>query len=174
MPYNPTIWVDDQTPLSANNMNKIEQGIVAAADAAEAAQQSADAANQAISNHASAAAPHSGHAKTGAANTFSGKQTFTADVQLGAANTALIDVFGLIVPLNTHTRQVTAWDSAFPEKPKTVQIKDGSTVLATIDVTSRNSEGKVTQLKITQGARTRTWNITWTAGKEFPDSITVA
>lgn len=148
MPYNPTTWVNDQTPLSAGNLNKIEQGIKAAHDAID------DLPNK--------------------ANTWAAKQVFSAGAQLGDANADLIDVFGLLVPLGTHTKQVTAWDSTFPAKPRTIQIKDGSTVLATIEVTERNSEGKVTQLKITQGARTRTWNITWTAGREFPDSISVS
>lgn len=30
MPYNPTTWVDDQTPLSAHNLNKLEGGVLTA------------------------------------------------------------------------------------------------------------------------------------------------
>lgn len=195
MPYNPkTSWTPQDAP-GPSDFNRIEQGIADATVAAEvaqaaaetaqqtadtalstaqAAQNTANTASQAISSHASAAAPHSGHAKLSSENTFTAKNTFAAGVQLGDANSDLIDVMGLVVPLNTHSKQVTAWDSAFPEKPKTIQIKDGSTVMATIEVISRNSEGKVTQLRITQGGRTRTWNITWTSGREFPDSVTVS
>lgn len=35
MPYNPTTWVDKETPVNAENLNNLEQGVVGATERAE-------------------------------------------------------------------------------------------------------------------------------------------
>lgn len=90
----------------------------------------------------------------------------------GATNTTVQQLKALLLPADTRSIVVTQWDAAFPDKPKQIQIKDGSTVVATIDVLARNSEGKATQIRATAGSWSRTWRASWTSGRSWPDSVT--
>jgi len=113
--------------------------------------------------------PASSYARRDANETWTGRPTFAAGVQIGDGNQDLADVFALLVPLDTRSVVVSQWDGT-TSKPKQIQVKNGSTVVATLDVTY-NSEGKPTQVRVTQGGRTITYNATWTSGRAWPDSV---
>lgn len=81
----------------------------------------------------------------------------------GAANGNLANLFSLLLPVDTRSWEVTAWDEA-SEQPTAIQIKDGATVLASITV-AYNTDAKPISVTATADGRTFTWTITWTGNK---------
>ncbi|WP_374711543.1 hypothetical protein [Symbiobacterium terraclitae] len=177
MPYNPTIWVDDQTPLSATNLNKIEQGIVAAADAAETAQSAiADHLSDTTGAHPASAISNtpagniqatnvqaaineldSEKAGKNQVNTWTQRQTFAAGIQDGDGNQDVSLVYS--VQHQVHTRAtVLTYENGRLTK---VEEKDGSTVVKTTTLTYEN--GRLSSVVETAGGVSRTSTLNYDA-----------
>ena len=101
MPYNPTTWVNDQTPLSAGNMNKIEQGIKAAHDAID------DLPNK--------------------ANTWTRRQTFASGIVDGDSGGDVSLIYSVQHQAHTRSTVLTYTDGRLTK----VEEKYGSNVVKT-------------------------------------------
>lgn len=91
-----------------------------------------------------------------AGSTVDGKPIMTT----GNTNTDIEKITAFIMPVDTRSWIPTAYDANFPDKPTHIDIKDGTTVVATLDITY-NSNGKITQLVASDGTTTITYTVTW-------------
>lgn len=139
MPYNPTTWVEGVTPLGPTNLNKLEQGVAAARALAET------------------------KAGVDQANVFSQPQTFQGGITDGNANTDVSLLQALGLPVDTRSWTATTWTA--DKKPTHIDVKDGATTVATIDVTY-NADSKPTSVVVVAGGKTITYTISWT-GEQF-------
>lgn len=86
-----------------------------------------------------------------------------AAIPAGTDNAAAASIFSLLLPVDTRNLNPTAWDAE--ERPTTIQIRNGTTVLGTVTITY-NTDGKITQLVLAAGGKTITYTQTW-AGLKF-------
>lgn len=78
----------------------------------------------------------------------------------GTANTDIQNVFTLPLPVDTRSLIPTAWTA--DNKPSTMEIRDGVTVLGTIGITY-DTNGKITELTLTANGKTITYTQTFDA-----------
>lgn len=99
------------------------------------------------------------------------KKLIIQDDFLGTDNTSLVKAKNLVLMIDTRSVVATAWHSS--GKPTHIDIKDGATVLATID-TTYNSDGNPTQIITADNpvTVTITETITW-SGNQFVSSTKV-
>ena len=82
----------------------------------------------------------------------------------GDSNDDISIVKALFLSTDTRSLTPTVWDTS--NRPTTLQIKDGSTVLGTITITY-NSSGKITQLVLVASGKTITYTQTFDGTGKF-------
>jgi hypothetical protein len=82
----------------------------------------------------------------------------------GDSNDDISFVQALFVSTDTRSLTPTAWNTE--NKPTTLEIKDGETVLGTINITY-NASGKITQLVLAAGGKTVTYTQTFDGTGKF-------
>jgi hypothetical protein len=95
------------------------------------------------------------------ANTFTQRQTFAAGTQDGDGNQDVSYLMSLQVPIDTRSWVFTAWSPA--GRPTHGEIRVGTTVVCTIDITYDASSGNPTQAVFVAGGKTITCTIGWDA-----------
>lgn len=96
-----------------------------------------------------------------------GAQALSEKVGKGTGNQSVEEVLAFLLPVDTRSWVATAWNA--DQKPTTIQVKDGVTVVATITIVY-NANNRPTSMSVTAGGKTVTYTVTWT-GDRF-DSIT--
>ena len=91
------------------------------------------------------------------------QSTLDAKVKLGTANTDLQKIITFLLPTDTRSWTPTTFDATTPTKPTHIDIKDGVTVVATLDMTW-NADGNITSLIASDGVTTVTYTVSWTGG----------
>lgn len=85
-------------------------------------------------------------------------------VAKGAGNQDVEQVFSLLFPRDTRSLVATAWDANYPDKPMSLEYRDGATVVATVGVTY-NADGHPTQIDVTAGGVTIRYSVSWTGDR---------
>lgn len=96
------------------------------------------------------------------ANVFTQPQTFQGGITDGNANTDISYIQSFGVPVDTRSWAVTVWTS--DNKPQTIEVRDGATVVATI-VLTYNTAGNPTQMQMTVGSKIVTRPVNWTGDR---------
>lgn len=81
----------------------------------------------------------------------------------GTANTAIEQVFAVILPVDTRSLVATAWNA--DSKPTALEFRNGAAVLVTVSITY-NGDGKATQVQAVGDGKTITYTLSWT-GEQF-------
>lgn len=84
-------------------------------------------------------------------------------INAGTANTDVQEILTFLLPTDTRSWIPTTFDATTPTKPTHIDIKDGATVVATLDMTW-DAAGNITQLVASDGETTVTYTVSWTDG----------
>lgn len=92
------------------------------------------------------------------------ESALTASLAKGANNQATDEILGFLIPIDTRSWTATTWDATYTDKPTHIDVKDGATTVATLDITY-NGYGNPTQVVAVAGGKTITYTISWTGTK---------
>lgn len=160
MPYNPTDWIEGQTALGPTNLNKMEQGIAAAATLAEGAVPASSLTSPGGTEPLKVAVTNA-DGRVGDSAALGGLAP-DAYVQTGVADTAVQAIRAFMLAVDERDWVPTAWDA--DDRPTAIEVRAGVSVVVTVSLTY-NGDGRITQMVVTDGAATVTYTVTWVGNR---------